>query len=45
MSPADPKTHRLLLEVSGGGWFPLDWSPDDSKLLVVEFISINQAHL
>lgn len=45
MNPADSKGDRLVLQVSGGGWGPLDWSPDDSKLLVGEFISVNQTTL
>ena len=36
MDPADPKTDRLVLQVTGGGWEALDWSPDDRKLLVSE---------
>jgi len=34
-----------VLELSGGGWAVADWSPDDSKLLVVEFLSINESYL
>ena len=34
MDPADPKSDRLLLEVKGGGWQGMDWSPDDSKILL-----------
>jgi hypothetical protein len=31
--PARPGLHRPPgLEVKGGGWFPLDWSPDDTQL-------------
>ncbi len=45
MDPRDPKTDRLLLQVEGGGWFPLAWSPDDLKLLVGEGISANESHL
>jgi dipeptidyl aminopeptidase/acylaminoacyl peptidase len=45
MSPADPKTDRLLLQVQGGGWAVLDWSPDDRRLLLREFLSINQSVL
>ena len=41
MDPADPKTDRLLLQVEGGGWGVSDWSPDESRLLVTEYISIN----
>ena len=45
MDPADPNTDRRLLEVSGGGWYAMDWSPDDSRLLVAEFISIARSNL
>ena len=45
MNPSEPKSDRLLLQASGGGWFPLDWSPDDSKLLVGEFLSVNSSHI
>jgi len=34
MDPRNPKTDRLLLEVQGGGWAPVDWSPDGAKLVV-----------
>ena len=45
MNPADPKSDRRVLEVKGGGWGVEDWSPDDSKLLVQEGISVNQSRL
>ncbi len=45
MNPSDPKSDRLLAELSGGGWGVLDWSPDDSLLLVLQYISINESHL
>jgi dipeptidyl aminopeptidase/acylaminoacyl peptidase len=45
INPADPKSNRLAFEVKGGGWFPLDWAPDDSKLLVGEYVSINESYL
>ena len=45
MIPSDPKTDRLLTELSGGGWGVLDWSPDDNLLLVLQYISINESHL
>lgn len=45
MDPADPSTDRLVLEVSGGGWFPLDWSPDGRSVLVMEYVSINETRL
>ncbi len=43
--PADPKTDRLVAELSGGGWGPLDWSPDGRRILVQEGISINESYL
>ena len=45
MDPKDPKTYRRVLQVEGGGWQPLEWSPDDSQLLVVEGISVNETYL
>ncbi len=44
-SPADPKTDRRLAELSGGGWRALDWSPDGTKVLVAEGISVNESYL
>ena len=43
--PLDPKTDRLLAQLEGGGWKPLDWSPDDSRILVEQEISINESYL
>jgi len=45
MNPADPGSDRLLLEVSGGGWSVLDWSEDNSRLLVGEYLSINESRI
>jgi dipeptidyl aminopeptidase/acylaminoacyl peptidase len=45
MNPADPKTDRLLTKLEGGGWEPVDWSPDDKKILLKEELSINEAYL
>jgi dipeptidyl aminopeptidase/acylaminoacyl peptidase len=45
INPADPKTDRLLTKLEGGGWEPLDWSPDDSKILLAEGLSINESYL
>jgi dipeptidyl aminopeptidase/acylaminoacyl peptidase len=45
MNPREPESDRLLAEVPGGGWFPTDWSPDDRQIVVIEYISINQANL
>ncbi len=45
MNPADPKSDRTLMQNSGGGWGVADWSPDDRRLLVSEYLSINQVNL
>jgi dipeptidyl aminopeptidase/acylaminoacyl peptidase len=43
VDPADAKTERKVLEVSGGGWGVSDWSPDDKTLLVGEYLSANES--
>ncbi len=43
--PLDPNRNRLLVELQGGGWRPLDWSPDDSTILALQEISINESYL
>jgi dipeptidyl aminopeptidase/acylaminoacyl peptidase len=45
MDPADPKTDKLLAQLEGGGWQPLDWSPDDKHILLEEELSINESYL
>jgi dipeptidyl aminopeptidase/acylaminoacyl peptidase len=45
MDPLQPQKARLLLEVSTPGWAVADWSHDESKLLVSEYISINESYL
>ena len=45
VSPLDPKTDRMVAQFEGGGWSPLDWSPDDKTLLVGEFLSANESYL
>lgn len=44
MDPQDPSTEKLVLKVTGL-WAPLDWSPDDSRILLIEYISINESYL
>jgi dipeptidyl aminopeptidase/acylaminoacyl peptidase len=45
MNPRQPASDRLALQVKGGGWGVLDWSPDDEQLLLGEYISINESRL
>lgn len=45
MNPSDPKSDHLVTRLEGGGWDALDWSPDDSKILLLEELSINESYL
>ncbi|WP_084080819.1 S9 family peptidase [Edaphobacter aggregans] len=45
MDAMHPESSRMVLQVEGGGWEPLDWSPDGTKLLVKNFVSVNEAYL
>lgn len=45
INPREPGSNRLLAQVPGGGWSVMDWSPDDSKLLLGEYLSINESRL
>ncbi len=47
MNPAKPDSAIMLVASSGGGWFPIDFSPDDKHLLVFNYVSVtdNQLHL
>jgi dipeptidyl aminopeptidase/acylaminoacyl peptidase len=36
---------RLAVTGDSGAWFPLDWSPDDRKLLVLKYLSVSEAYL
>lgn len=44
MDPRDPSSERLLTQVEGS-WSPLDWSPDDKKVLMGEYVSANESYL
>lgn len=43
--PFDPAKDREVLQVSGGGWSVLSWTHDHSKLLLGEYISVNESYL
>jgi dipeptidyl aminopeptidase/acylaminoacyl peptidase len=45
LDPANPKSDRLLLQVTGGGWSVTDWSEDDTRLLLLEYISVNESYV
>jgi len=44
MDANDPGGAKMLLEVNGT-WSATDWSPDDSKLLVEQYISVNESYV
>jgi dipeptidyl aminopeptidase/acylaminoacyl peptidase len=44
VNPADPQTDRLVVNLDGAGWGPLDWSPDDKKLVVGQYVSANESY-
>lgn len=45
MNPRIPSGESMVTENAGGGWSVVDWSPDDSKLLLQESISVNENRL
>jgi dipeptidyl aminopeptidase/acylaminoacyl peptidase len=45
INPTDLKSDRMVAQLKGGGWEPQDWSPDDSKVLVLEGVSVNESYL
>ena len=44
VDPFHPETNRQLAELAGGGWTPVDWSPDGGRILVQEGISANESY-
>ncbi|HEV2718351.1 MAG TPA: prolyl oligopeptidase family serine peptidase [Terriglobales bacterium] len=45
VEPAKPKSDHVLAQLQGGGWEPLDWSPNNRKILLREEISANESYL
>lgn len=45
MDPAKPESAKLLVAFDGVGWGASDWSPDDKKLIVGQYISANESYL
>jgi dipeptidyl aminopeptidase/acylaminoacyl peptidase len=43
MEPAKDAAPKLVIESGGNAWYPLDWSPDDTKLLLWNYVSINDS--
>jgi dipeptidyl aminopeptidase/acylaminoacyl peptidase len=36
---------RLVVTGDTAAWYPLDWSPDDRKLLVLKYVSVGEGYL
>jgi len=45
MDPRDPKSDRKVAEVKGGGWAINAFSPDRSKAVVTEYVSVTKSNL
>ena len=41
----DERWEDEIVFEGSGFWMPLDWSPDDSKLLIKNYVSINESYL
>ena len=45
IDPLNTASEKKICENNGGGWSVEDWSPDDSKLLLQENISVSESRL
>ena len=45
IDPKSPGTDRLVTTLRGGGWRPVDWSPDANEVLLGEYFSINDSRV
>jgi dipeptidyl aminopeptidase/acylaminoacyl peptidase len=45
IDPMDPASAKLVAAFDGVGWGVLDWSPDDTKLLIGKYVSANESYL
>jgi dipeptidyl aminopeptidase/acylaminoacyl peptidase len=45
IDPESGALPRLALSGDGAAWYPLDWSPDDRKLLVLKSVSFAEGYL
>ncbi len=45
VNASDPASARLVSQMEGGGWSIADWSPDGSKLLVINGISASETYV
>jgi len=45
VEPDSASLPRLAISGDDAAWYPLDWSPDDRKLLVLKYVSISEGYL
>src|SRR6185295_14960112 len=45
VNPIDEKTDHLVTELKGEDWAAFDWSPDDRKVIISDYRSINESYL
>lgn len=45
IDPKNPQSDKIFMRSQGGGWGALDWSPDDTQVLLLEYISANESNL
>src|SRR5436189_172752 len=45
VDPSNPATDHMALELQGGGYGPLDWSPDGRTILLGQAVSVNESYL
>jgi len=45
VEPESGALPRLAVTGDSAAWYPLDWSPDDGKLLVLKYVSIAEGYL
>lgn len=45
INPSDPASAKLLAAFDGVGWGVGDWSPDDTKLLIGKYVSVNESYI
>lgn len=45
MDPLNPQASRPIVELQGGGWGAADWSPDDRRLVAIEYLSVTKSNL
>lgn len=45
LNPLKPESRRKVTSLPGGGWFSFQWSPDDKKLVAMNYKSANETSI